>query len=43
MKAHNPAIEGPEPKTGQWPEPKHITPYEDRNVYPGEGIILVEE
>jgi len=35
--------EGPEPQAGQWPEPQHITPNEDRIVYPGEGMIFVQE
>jgi catechol 2,3-dioxygenase-like lactoylglutathione lyase family enzyme len=37
------ALEGPEPQAGHWPEVEHPTPPEERRVYPGEGMILVEE
>ena len=46
MKDRNPCItakEGPEPQGAQWPEPQQITPNEDRIVYPGEGMLLVQE
>ena len=35
-------MEGPDPQTSHWPEDIKPTPYEDRNVYPGEGMILLE-
>lgn len=34
------AQEGPEPQAGHWPEVKNPTPKEDREVYPGEGLIF---
>jgi catechol 2,3-dioxygenase-like lactoylglutathione lyase family enzyme len=37
------AQEGPEPQPGNWPQAIKQTPLEDRMVYPGEGMILVEE
>jgi catechol 2,3-dioxygenase-like lactoylglutathione lyase family enzyme len=36
------AQEGSESQPGQWPEVTEPTPHEDRMVYPGEGMILVE-
>ena len=36
------AREGPEPLGGTWPEVMSPTPYEERMVYPGEGMILIE-
>jgi catechol 2,3-dioxygenase-like lactoylglutathione lyase family enzyme len=37
------AREGSEPQPGNWPEVIKDTPHEDRVVYPGEGMILLEE
>ncbi|GAB6143102.1 VOC family protein [Desulfocicer niacini] len=37
------AVEGPEPQKGRWPEIKAPIPEADREVYPGEGIILREK
>jgi catechol 2,3-dioxygenase-like lactoylglutathione lyase family enzyme len=37
------AQEGPEPQSGQWPQETRTTPKEERIVYPGEGMILVED
>jgi catechol 2,3-dioxygenase-like lactoylglutathione lyase family enzyme len=37
------ADEGAEPHAGHWPEVRHPTPAEERQVYPGEGSELVEE
>ena len=36
-------LEGPDPQPGHWPERGAPTPDEDRVVYPGEGMIVVEE
>jgi catechol 2,3-dioxygenase-like lactoylglutathione lyase family enzyme len=35
--------EGAEPQAGQWPEVTTPTPFNDRVVYPGEGIIFAED
>jgi len=35
--------EGPDPQPGIWPEGPGAPPVEDRRVYPGEGMVLVEE
>jgi len=35
--------EGPDPQAGIWPEGAGAPPGEDRRVYPGEGMVLVEE
>ncbi|MFO7599686.1 MAG: VOC family protein [Candidatus Desulfacyla sp.] len=35
--------EGPDPQPGIWPEGAGAPPVEDRRVYPGEGMVLVEE
>ena len=35
--------EGPDPQTGHWPKVKSPTPPEERMVYPGEGMVLVEK
>ena len=46
MKDRNPssaALEGVESQRGYWPEVKETTPLEQRNLYPGEGVILAEE
>lgn len=43
MKDRNPspvALEGVDPQTGRWPEVKKTTPLEDRDIFPGEGMIL---
>jgi catechol 2,3-dioxygenase-like lactoylglutathione lyase family enzyme len=37
------AEEGPEAQRGKWPQVLRSTPPEDRVVYPGEGMTLVEE
>jgi catechol 2,3-dioxygenase-like lactoylglutathione lyase family enzyme len=37
------AQEGTEPQPGKWPEATKPTLPEDRMVYPGEGMILLEE
>lgn len=37
------ALEGPEPQPGHWPEIPRPTPREERIVYPGEGVTLVEK
>jgi catechol 2,3-dioxygenase-like lactoylglutathione lyase family enzyme len=37
------AQEGPEPQPGHWPETKRPTPPGERQVYPGEGVILTED
>jgi catechol 2,3-dioxygenase-like lactoylglutathione lyase family enzyme len=45
MKDKNPtaiAEEGVEPQTGHWPEVKKPTPLEDRSIYPGEGMALIQ-
>ncbi|HDZ90433.1 MAG TPA: hypothetical protein ENH37_07125 [Deltaproteobacteria bacterium] len=36
------ALEGPEPKSGHWPEVTDPTPEAERKAYPGEGMILSE-
>jgi catechol 2,3-dioxygenase-like lactoylglutathione lyase family enzyme len=36
------ALEGPEPQTGHWPDAATPTPFPDRAVYPGEGMVLAE-
>ena len=46
MKDPNPssaALEGAEPQRGYWPEVKETTPPEQRNLFPGEGVILAEK
>lgn len=35
-------LEGPEPQSGYWPAVTEPTPFEDRMVYPGEGMVLAE-
>jgi len=35
-------LEGADPQTNHWPEVKKSTPSEDRNIYPGEGMILAD-
>jgi len=43
MKDRNPsaiALEGADPQTDHWPEVKKTTPLEDRDIYPGEGMVL---
>ena len=35
--------EGPEPQPGTWPDTIKATQPEERKVYPGEGMILVEK
>ncbi|MBW2491898.1 MAG: VOC family protein [Deltaproteobacteria bacterium] len=45
MKDKNPtaiALEGVDPQAGHWPEVKKITPEENRNIYPGEGMALLD-
>jgi len=37
------ALEGPEPQTGKWPAVATPTSEENRQVYPGEGMIFREE
>jgi catechol 2,3-dioxygenase-like lactoylglutathione lyase family enzyme len=37
------AQEGPEPQPGHWPKTKRPTPPEERQVYPGEGMILTAD
>jgi len=37
------AKEGSEPQPGHWPENGETTPFEDRKIYPGEGMILAED
>ncbi|MBL7181397.1 MAG: VOC family protein [Desulfobacterales bacterium] len=37
------ALEGPDPQPGHWPESTTPTPAEERRVYPGEGMILLED
>ena len=37
------AEEGPEAQRNKWPQALKSTPPEDRIVYPGEGMIIVEE
>ena len=37
------AQEGPEPQPGHWPKETRTTPKEERMVYPGEGMILMED
>ncbi|MFC1883958.1 VOC family protein [Thermodesulfobacteriota bacterium] len=36
------ALEGADPQGGHWPEPESLTKGEDRVIYPGEGMIVVE-
>lgn len=46
MKDVNPSpvtLEGPEPQPGRWPDVTRPTPREERFVYPGEGMDLVEK
>lgn len=46
MKDRNPtpvSREGSDPQPGHWPEVAHPIPPEERSVYPGEGMDLVEE
>ncbi|MBN1841951.1 MAG: VOC family protein [Deltaproteobacteria bacterium] len=46
MRDKNPtpvAREGPESQPGHWPEKTKPTPPEERMVYPGEGMVLVED
>ena len=37
------AMEGPDPQPWNWPGVKNPTPVQDRKVYPGEGMVLVED
>ena len=37
------ALEGADPQPGLWPEPATPTPIDERMVYPGEGMILLED
>ncbi len=37
------ALEGPEPRLMQWPEPAKSTPEAERKTFPGEGIIIRED
>jgi len=37
------AQEGPEPQPGHWPERSRPTPLEERQVYPGEGLVFTQE
>ncbi len=37
------AMEGPKPQPGHWPEVIEPTSVADRRVYPGEGMILLED
>jgi len=37
------ALEGAEPHPGYWPEEIRRTPLEEREIYPGEGMIIAEE
>jgi len=37
------ALEGPDPRPGVWPKGEGPLPPEERRVYPGEGVVLVEE
>lgn len=37
------ALQGPEPQPGHWPEDFPRTPPAQRQLYPGEGTILLEE
>jgi len=34
--------EGAEPQPGHWPEVTRPTPYDERRVYPGEGVVFGE-
>ena len=34
------ALEGPDPRPGNWPAVKRTTPSEQRMVFPGEGIVF---
>lgn len=46
MKDRNPSavtLEGPEFQPGHWPAVKEPMPDADRNVYPGEGMVLAED
>jgi len=46
MKDRNPSavtLEGSEPQPGRWPAVKEPMPDADRNVYPGEGMVLAED
>ena len=36
------ALEGPEKQNGHWPEPLELIPEIEQKIYPGEGMILVE-
>jgi hypothetical protein len=36
------ALEGPDPQRHHWPEPAAPTPVEEREVYPGEGVVFKE-
>lgn len=37
------ALEGADPQPGHWPELTKPTPKDERMVYPGEGMILLED
>ena len=37
------ALEGADPQPGHWPEITKPTPKDERRVYPGEGMVLLEE
>lgn len=34
------ALEGPEPRSGQWPPVENPTPMDERWIFPGEGTVL---
>ncbi len=45
MKDRSPSritLEGPDPQSGKWPAVTRKTPPQDREVFPGEGIVLKE-
>jgi catechol 2,3-dioxygenase-like lactoylglutathione lyase family enzyme len=37
------ALEGADPQPGHWPEITNPTPKDERRVYPGEGMILLDD
>jgi len=36
------ALQGPESQPGFWPEPENLTPDSEKEVFPGEGLILTD-
>ena len=34
------ALEGPDPQPGHWPAVEHITPIDQRMIFPGEGTVF---